>query len=100
MTDPRVVVLQQRLEAHIEDFNEHKKEEYERWERLMKITEANAKAIRDLSESTKDLISAWRAATGAVKVGSALGNFIKWLSGFAVVGAAIAWLIKHLNTGG
>jgi len=43
-------------------------------------------------KSTKDLIDAWVAAQGAIKVGKAAGTFVRWLSGFAVIGFFFVWL--------
>lgn len=105
--DPKVqlVLLQQQVANHIEEFHEHRaeykayrEEESERWDHLLKSQEANAVAINRLAESSSDLLSAWEAATGTVKVLSAIGKFIKWLSGFAIIGAFITWIVQHFGT--
>lgn len=105
--DPKMqlVLLQQQVKNHIQEFHEHRKEyqayreeESERWDHLLKSQEANAIAINRLAESSSDLLSAWEAATGTVKVLSAIGKFIKWLSGFAIIGGAITWIVQHFGT--
>lgn len=111
-TREQVLLLQQRVENHIEEFHEHRKEyqayreeEAERWDHLLtsqaenaKAQAENTKAIHELAESSRDLLNAWEAATGTVKVLSAFGKFIKWLSGFAFIGAFFAWLVQHFYT--
>jgi len=100
--DEQVLLLQQKLDDHIEDFNEHCEQEEKRWEHLIVAQERNTKCIEDLTrstkeltESTRDIVSAWNAANGTVKTMSALGKFIKWLSGFAFIGGFLMWLFKQ-----
>ena len=97
-----VLLLQQKLEDHIDDFNKHCADEERRWEHLISAQEYNTKCIqeltqstKELTESTRDIVSAWNAANGTVKTMSALGRFVKWLSGFAFVGAFLTWLFKQ-----
>jgi hypothetical protein len=51
-----------------------------------------AESLDNSIKSTKDLIDAWVAAQGAIKVGRAAGSFVKWLSSFAVIGFILVWL--------
>ncbi len=102
-SDAQVLLLQQKLDDHIGVFTQRCEEEERRWDHLMQSQERNAKCIEDLTSSTKglteatrDIISAWNAANGTVKTLSALGRFVKWVSGFAFVGAFIVWAAKHL----
>ena len=111
-TDTQLILLQQKVDNHIEEFHEHRKEyqayreeESARWDHLLasqaelaKAQAANTKAIHELAESTKDLLSAWQAATGTVKTLSALGKFFKWLGSFAIIGVFIKWYIEHFST--
>lgn len=101
-TDAQVLLLQQKLDDHIEEFHEHCESEEKRWEHLIVAQERNTKSIEDLTrstqeltESTRDIVLAWNAANGTVKTMSVLGKFVKWLSGFAFVGAFITWLFKQ-----
>lgn len=103
-TDQQVILLQQKLDDHIHNYENHCADEERKWAHLIAAQERNTECIKDLTQSTKeltestrDIISAWDAANGTVKTLSALGKFVKWLSGFAVVGVAIDWVIKHLN---
>jgi hypothetical protein len=63
---------------------------------LLESQECSIRAIKKLTQSTEGLVAAWTAANGAIKVGAALGKFVKWLAGFAVVGAMIALLKDNL----
>jgi len=100
----RVLTLEQKLDSHIVEFQHHVKDEDERWDHLVSLQEENSKAIgelsgsiRDLSGSTKEVIEAWNAASGAIKVGSAIGRFSKWLASVAILGAAFAWLLEKVE---
>lgn len=85
-SDAQIVMLQQKLERHIDEYNNHRVVEAERWSRLMSMQESNAKSIKDLTSSTRDLISAWGSAND-------FGKFMKWLGSFTIVGAAVVWFI-------
>ena len=102
--DPQILLLQQKLENHIDDFNEHCKEEDERWDRFILTQESNTESIRQLvtsnqqlSDSTRDVVAVWQAANGTIKTFSAIGKFVKWLSGFTVLGVAIKWVFEHFK---
>lgn len=98
----QLVLLQQRLDDHIEDFKQHCEDEDKRWNRLISVQEHNSKCLQDLTQSnieltnsTKDIVEVWNAATGTVKVLSAVGRAVKWLSGFAFIGVIFAWLAER-----
>lgn len=100
--DTDVKFLQQQLQTHIENFDNHVAKCDEQWQRIIDAQEANTtsidqltKSTMELSGSTKDIISAWDAANGTVKTMSAVGRFFKWLSGFAVLGAMAKWILDH-----
>jgi hypothetical protein len=102
-TDAQVLLLQQKLDDHIEDYKKHCEDEERKWDHLIAAQEHNTQCIKELTQSTKeltdstrDIVSAWNAANGTVKTMSALGKFIKWLSGLAMVGVAINWVLEHL----
>lgn len=102
--DKQIVLMQQKLDNHIEEYKEHCKAEEERWDHLIFSQERNTQSIRELTESTKaltdstkDIVSAWQAANGTVKTMSIVGQFVKWLSGFAVVGVAVTWVFDHFS---
>ncbi|MDC0600099.1 hypothetical protein OAO65_02195 [Flavobacteriales bacterium] len=100
--DENVILLQRQLETHIEEFQEHVKEEHERWDHLITVQEQNNTvqeqnnvAIAELTSSTKDLVEAWNTATGVVKAGATVGRFGKWVTSVAIFGVAISWLAEH-----
>ena len=91
----KIILLQQKLETHIDDFNEHKNEEDGRWRRMLEATEANTACVHELtltvtklSISTQGIVEAWQA-------GSTLGKLVKWLSGFGVAIALNAAWFKN-----
>lgn len=90
----KIILLQEKLANHIEDFNEHKNEEDARWLRMLDATESNSScvhqltlAVTELTLSTQGIVEAWQA-------GSVLGKLVKWLSGFGVAIALIAAWFK------
>ena len=101
--DMRLVVLEQKLDSHIDDYHQHVEEEDNRWKHLITITEANSKHIEELAvstaaiaASTKDVVELYSNAQAVVKVGSALGRLGKWLAGLAFLGAGFKWLAENL----
>ena len=92
MIDPRLEALTETLESHMS-------EDIDRWDQLLEAQERNTESIRELTESTRGiagLLEAWTATQGAIKVGSAMAEFIKWAAGVAVVGTAVAWVLERL----
>ena len=102
--DDQMSLLQSELAAHMEEFKLHVQEEQERWGHLITVQESNTRVVSELAiavtaqaEATKDMIEAWNAAHGALKVGGWLIDFIKWCSGIAVVGVGAAYVMSHLK---
>lgn len=97
-----ILLLQNKLDNHIENFDQHCADEDKRWSHLMATQEHNTESIKelissnkDLADSTRDIISIYQAADGAIKTATVIGKFMKWLSGFAIVGAIVKWIIDH-----
>ena len=88
--DEEVIILRREFEQHV-------KEEHERWDHLIKITEANAEAVSELTKSTQGIVDTWQAAEGVVKVGSALGRLGKWLAGLAFIGTFFTLLFDKFQ---
>jgi hypothetical protein len=75
------------FDNHVAHFKAHEQEERVNYEQLIaKVDES--------CENTKGLVEAWQAASGAIKVISAIGTFIKWFSGLAIA-AAMLWALVH-----
>jgi len=96
-SDTQLMLLQQKLQSHIEDYQRHCEDEEKRWDHLIVAQERNTQSIRELTESTRDLVAVWQAADGTMKTMSAAGRFVKWLGSFAVVGVALNWIASHLD---
>jgi len=93
-------MLHDKLDVHMTEFSQHCHEDLDRWDQLIEAQERNTESIRELTESTKGiagLLEAWTATQGAIKVGGAVAEFIKWAAGVAVVGSAVAWLLERLG---
>lgn len=84
---------------HREEFEQHQKDFQQHCNdaeaRFLECHEKTQEGLQQLSYDTQDLLNAWHAAEGAVKVSVALGKVFKWLSGFAIVGAMLTWIIEH-----
>lgn len=100
----KIEELQNEWHGHKQEYQEHVKEEEDRWRHLMslqeknnELQEENSKNIEKIADSTKDLVEAWEAANGAVKVGAVFGRFVKWASGFAFIGIGISWIADKLQ---
>ena len=84
-SDAEVIELKRRLEDHIADYRVHCAEEEAKTIRHEEMYEKNMVAIATLVTSTQGVVDAWVFA-------NSFHRFIKWLSGFALLGAAITWL--------
>lgn len=93
-SDAQVLLLQEKLDNHIKDYHEHLDEHRKQWDTLLTTQRQNTEDISSLTDSTKDLVNVWHAADGTMKSLSALGGFMKWLSGFAILGVIISWVSK------
>jgi hypothetical protein len=94
---PSVAVLQTTLQEHLHKYDLNKLEESARWNHILVAQEQNTDSIKNLITSTEDLLGAWRAANGAVKVGAAISKFVKWVGSFAVLAAIGAWIIDVVD---
>jgi hypothetical protein len=94
---PSVAVLQTTLQEHLQKYDLNKLEESARWNHVLVAQEQNTDSIKNLITSTEDLLGAWRAANGAVKVGAAISKFVKWVGSFAVLAAIGAWIIDVVD---
>ena len=97
-------LLQRRLDNHIGQFKQHVVQQDRRWDQLMESQEETNGSIRELvactaelHASTKDIVRAWDTTTSVVTAGGMVGRFVKWLSGFAVVGIIAQWVIEHFG---
>ena len=86
----KFVLLQKRLDDHIEKYEVDRRNDDTRWEHMVEAQQQNTLAINQLTDSTRQLVEAWQTT-------SSLGRFAKWLSGFAVLGGIVAWLTDHIK---
>ena len=101
MSDEKILLLQSRLESHIDDYKTHCANEELRWDHLIAAQEHNSDCIKELTRSTQALttstegvVKAWNAANGTIATMSVLGAFFKWLGGFSVIGVFLLWIAE------
>ena len=89
--------LEEKVEAHMEVYQQHIIDATQREAALLKATEDNVTAIAAtntaviaLTTSTQGLVDAWSAAAQFQK-------FVKWASAFGIVGVFFAWLAKEFS---
>lgn len=85
-----IVMLTEKLDTHIDTYNKYVREQHEITIRQDIAYTKNMEAIAALTKSTQGVVDAWSAANNFQK-------FIKWLSGFAVIGAIISWFITEIK---
>lgn len=99
------------LNHFYEDYKLHKNEEVQLSNRLLECqdelrlaidklsenVESNQQSLNRLSTETKDLVSTWHDAQGAVKVMAWIGGVIKWIGGITIVYFGIIEAIKHID---
>lgn len=93
----RQETIERKLEDHIEEHSQYMKENQEMFIQLIKSTKANTDSISDLTKATEGIVDVYIASQGAIKVGTAVGRFVKWCTGIAVVGVGFKWVWDHLG---
>ena len=89
--EDEIIKLRERFETHLDDYRAHVLEEERRYFQDMRRQEAMSNNINNLmkslelqAEATKGLVEAWNAA-------NFLQRLVKWVSGFAAIGAFVVW---------
>ena len=62
-----------------------------------RVQHANTESIAKLTEQTSGLVEAWDTASALVKFGAVLGRMAKWGASFAILGTALAWIVKKIG---
>lgn len=78
------------------EFNDFKKADGERWERLLVSQEANTEAIKALAQQTEGVVQLYNDVRGASRVGMGVQRFTIWLAKMGVVGGAVAAFISYV----
>lgn len=93
----RQETIEQRLEDHISESESHRAQNQEMFDKLLDAQNKNTEAIGELTKATAGVIEVYTASQGAIKVGSAVGRFVKWLSSIAIIGVGFKWVWDHLG---
>lgn len=88
--------LTTKLDGLKNDFEKHEEKGWDIHEKYIAAQEQNTIALKRLANKTHDMVEAWEAAEGVVKVGSYIGKFVKWISGFAVLAGILHWAGIHI----
>jgi len=97
MDDNRCSSIEASIDKLSERFTLHEDAEKQVHEESMKVVKGNTEAVEALVANTSDmteLLNAWQAANGAIKVLTVVGKVLKWLAGIVVVIAGIASYVK------
>jgi hypothetical protein len=89
MPECKVKELKDRFDAHLEDYRNASAAFAANQLELQAAYKHNMEAISALTHATSNVVEAWRVAAG-------LQKFVKWLSSFALVGAAAMWALSKL----
>lgn len=92
----------EKFQEHEVKFQEHEVKELVISNQLLEcqsdLTEAHkdlSNKIDKLSKDTQDMVDAWKAAQGTVKVAGVLGKVVKFLVGLAIAGWIAVEAFKH-----
>jgi hypothetical protein len=89
--------IERKLDEHIFESQMYREQNQEMFVKLLESTKANSDSIGQLTAATAGIVEVYVASQGAIKVGSALGRFVKWLTGLAIVGVGFKWIWDHLG---
>lgn len=70
-----------KIDGHIKHFTDHEESELRWHSEFIETQRDNTEAITLLASKTGDMIEAWEAANGAIKIANTLGNLLKWAAG-------------------
>lgn len=96
----------ERLNDHLERFEDHEAEDHKKFQRLLEAQQKNTDALSDLTESvsyvvegTASLIRLHKDFQGAARLGSGMQKFMLWMLKWGIVGtgvvAGIRWISEH-----
>lgn len=89
--------IERKLDEHIFESQMYREQNQEMFVKLLESTKANTDSIGQLTAATAGIVEVYTASQGAIKVGTALGRFVKWLTGLAIVGVGFKWVWDHLG---
>lgn len=93
----RQAAIERKLDEHIFESKMYREQNQEVFAKLLEVTKTNSESIGQLTAATAGIVEVYAASQGAIKVGSAVGKFAKWLTGIAILGVGFKWIIDHLS---
>lgn len=101
-------ISEERLTQLVERFEQHERDEEEKYSVLFKAQENNTAAIAEITRSVSCVIEETRAIVqlhkdfqGTIRIGGALQRFMFWLLKWGTIGVAVGavlnWLIERFS---
>ncbi len=87
-----------KLNEFYEEFVDHIDKEREMQSNLTASVDQNTRMVREIHRDTKDLLEAWQAAQGALKVIATMGRAVKWVAGLLAAVGVIWYTVRHGGT--
>lgn len=88
--DEELIKLHRRVSEQEDKLDTHVTEQYKVNSEHGRMHQDTMEAIAELTKATSGMVDVWSTA-------HSLQKFIKWLSGFAVIGAVMLWLAEKLD---
>ncbi|MEW8189936.1 MAG: hypothetical protein AB2766_11585 [Candidatus Thiodiazotropha endolucinida] len=97
----------EKLSEFYEEFKQHRVEEKDKWDEILKAvrenaecTKRNSEAIAEINDKTEGMISAWETYQSGVKIAFGMGKVADWIKSLSIYAFIIAWITGHIKIGG
>lgn len=101
VSDKRMNELFEQFDQHVERFEQHEREEGDRFNKLVKAQQANADAVANLTRQvsslvgdTKEIIQLHKDFQGTARIGRGIQNFMMWLLKWGTIGVGIVAMLN------
>lgn len=93
--------LKDLITDHLDDHAKTREEEKERYERILTLSEQNAKNIAQVIEETRGVVQLHSDLVTVIKVGSAVQRFGVWVTKWPLIALGfytmINWILEHFG---
>lgn len=95
MTEEHHRFSDEELQKFYAEFVDHIEAEKAVQNTLTEAVNRNTLLVTESTRSTKELLEAWNAAQGALKVVAVLGRAVKWMAGIVGAVGVIWYTMRH-----
>lgn len=102
-TDQKISKLTERFEQHLHHFEQHKKDEDCKFDKLIDAQQVNTESINQLASSvntlTKDtgeIVNLYRDFQGTIRLGKSVQSFMLWCLKWGMIGTGAVAIIERL----